>query len=414
MSSLQPARGTHDLIGDEARRHAHVINIARRVTARYGYEEWSTPIFEDTRVFSRTLGDTSDVVTKEMYSFEDRGGESLTLRPEGTAAICRAFVSNGLTQKLPQRVFYNGPMFRYERPQKGRFRQFHQIGAEYLGSSDPLIDAETIAMAQMILRELGLEQDVSLQINTLGDVESRLAWRKALIAYFVAHQDALSEESRARLHQNPLRIIDSKSSQDRTLLQSAPSFSEYLNPASRVFYDGLRRGLDLYGVAYTENPHIVRGLDYYSHTAFEFLTEKLGAQGTVLAGGRYEGLVAEMGGPSTPAIGWAGGIERLALLIAPPESHGKYVVVLPMGEAGLPKAISLLQTLREGDVRAEMALHGAFKKRMERAIKGGATHLILIGEDELAQGRVIIRDLSLRAQRDVPINEALRFLTHGA
>lgn len=413
MPALQPARGTHDLIGDEARRHAYIINVARRVKARYGYEEWSTPIFEDTRVFSRTLGDSSDVVTKEMYAFEDRGGESLTLRPEGTAAICRALVSNGLTQKLPQRVFYTGPMFRYERPQKGRFRQFHQIGAEYLGSNDPLVDAETISMAQMILTELELEKDVTLQINTLGDFESRQNWRKALIDYFQAHQDALSKESQARLQQNPLRIIDSKSEQDRILVESAPPFTNYLNAASREFYDALRRGLDLYGVPYRENSQIVRGLDYYSHTAFEFVTDKLGAQGTVLAGGRYDGLVAEMGGPPTPAIGWAGGIERLALLISPPKDRDMSVVVLPMGEATLSAAISLLQKLREGEVRAEIARHGAFKKRMERAIKNGASHLVLLGETELTQGHVVIRDLSLRAQREVPIEEALRFLTQG-
>ncbi|CDG39360.1 MULTISPECIES: histidine--tRNA ligase [Asaia] len=404
MSQLQPVRGTHDLIGDTARRHAHVVDTAREITRRYGYEEWSTPIFEDTRVFSRTLGDTSDVVTKEMYTFEDRGGDSLTLRPEGTAAICRAFVTNGLTQALPQRVFYNGPMFRYERPQKGRFRQFHQIGAELLGATDPLMDAETIAMAHAILKALGLGDAVTLEINTLGDLDSRQAWREALVAYFKAHEGALSDESRARLEANPLRILDSKSPQDRALLENAPKFGAYLNEVSRVFWDDLRRKLDLFGVGFVENPHIVRGLDYYSHTAFEFVTDRLGAQGTVLAGGRYEGLVAQMGGPATPAIGWAGGIERLALLIEAAPVQPRPVVVLPTGEATLAAAITAAQTLRNAGLAAEIETRSSLKKRMERVVKSGAAHMVLVGEDELARGAVTVRDLGKREQTEIALD----------
>lgn len=403
MSQLQPVRGTHDLIGDTARRHAHVVDTAREVTRRYGYEEWSTPIFEDTRVFSRTLGDTSDVVTKEMYTFEDRGGDSLTLRPEGTAAICRAFVTNGLTQTLPQRVFYNGPMFRYERPQKGRFRQFHQIGAELLGATDPLMDAETIAMAHAILKALGLGDAVTLEINTLGDLDSRQAWRDALVAYFKAHESSLSDESRARLEANPLRILDSKSPQDRALLDEAPKFAAYLNETSRIFWDDLRRKLDLFGVGFVENPHIVRGLDYYSHTAFEFVTDRLGAQGTVLAGGRYEGLVAQMGGPATPAIGWAGGIERLALLIDSAPMQPRSVAVLPTGETTLAAAIEAAQTLRGAGFAAEIETRSSLKKRMERVVKSGAAHMVLVGEDELARGAVTVRDLTKREQVEVAI-----------
>ncbi|MDR6181776.1 histidine--tRNA ligase [Asaia bogorensis] len=404
MSQLQPVRGTHDLIGDTARRHAHVVDTAREITRRYGYEEWSTPIFEDTRVFSRTLGDTSDVVTKEMYTFEDRGGDSLTLRPEGTAAICRAFVTNGLTQALPQRVFYNGPMFRYERPQKGRFRQFHQIGAELLGATDPLMDAETIAMAHAILKALGLGDAVTLEINTLGDLDSRQAWREALVAYFKAHESALSDESRARLEANPLRILDSKSAQDRALLEDAPKFGAYLNEGSRVFWDDLRRKLDLFGVAFVENPHIVRGLDYYSHTAFEFVTDRLGAQGTVLAGGRYEGLVAQMGGPATPAIGWAGGIERLALLIDAAPVQPRPIAVLPTGEATLAAAITAAQILRNAGFAAEIETRSSLKKRMERVVKSGAAHMVLVGEDELARGAVTVRDLGKREQTEIALD----------
>ncbi|WP_367160085.1 histidine--tRNA ligase [Kozakia baliensis] len=410
MNQLQPVRGTHDLIGETARRHAHVVETARRIAATYGYEEWATPIFEDTRVFSRTLGDTSDVVTKEMYTFEDRGGDSLTLRPEGTAAICRALVTNGLTQTLPQRVFYQGPMFRYERPQKGRFRQFHQIGAELLGTAEPLLDAETIAMGYAILKELGLGDAVTLEINTLGDPESRAAWREALVAYFREHRDALSEESQNRLEANPLRILDSKSAQDRALLDDAPAFANYLNDESRRFWDALRRGLDMFGVAFVENPRIVRGLDYYSHTAFEFVTNKLGAQGTVLAGGRYEGLVAQMGGPVTPAIGWAGGIERLALLLdAPPEVKAGIAVVSTGGET-MPAAVGVVQALRNAGLKAELELRGSLKKRMERIAKSGASYVVLLGDEELQRGNAQLRDLKLRAQREVPIADVPRLL----
>ncbi|WP_264813010.1 histidine--tRNA ligase, partial [Acetobacter oeni] len=312
MNAVKPVRGTHDLIGEQQRRHAHVIATARRITGLYGFEEWATPVFEDTSVFARSLGDTSDVVSKEMYTFSDRGGESLTLRPEGTAGICRALVTNGLTQSLPQKAFYAGPMFRYERPQKGRYRQFHQIGAELIGSGEPLADAETITMGRDVLEALGIVDEVVLELNTLGDAESRATWRTALVAYFSDYRNRLSEDSQLRLEHNPLRILDSKAAEDQPVIEGAPGLEQYLNDSSRHFWDDVRRGLDVFNVAYTVNPRIVRGLDYYSHTAFEFVTNRLGAQGTVLAGGRYDGLVEEMGGPATPAIGWAGGVERLA------------------------------------------------------------------------------------------------------
>ena len=317
-TDLQPPRGTHDLIGEEQRRHAHVVDTARRVAATYGFDEWSTPIFEDTRVFSRTLGETSDVVTKEMYTFDDRGGDSITLRPEATAGICRALVSNGLTQSLPQKVFYTGPMFRYERPQKGRYRQFHQIDIEILGSAEPLADAEAIACGWHILRELGVAGDTILEINTLGDQESRQAYRDALVAYFTEHQANLSPDSFTRLHRNPLRILDSKDEGDRRIVANAPVIAGHLTDAAAAFYAAVRRYLDAFKVPYRENPRIVRGLDYYGHTAFEFVTDKLGAQGTVMGGGRYDGLVEEMGGPPTPAVGLAAGVERLAMLLEQP------------------------------------------------------------------------------------------------
>lgn len=412
MSSLQPVRGTHDLIGESQRRFAHVIETARRITGLYGFDEWATPIFEDTRVFMRTLGDTSDVVSKEMYTFEDRGGESLTLRPEGTASVCRALVTNGLTQSLPQKVFYAGPMFRYERPQKGRYRQFHQIGAELLGPAEPLADAEVIAMGHDILQALGIARDTVLELNTLGDIESRTAWRDALIAYFTERRDELSTESLSRLERNPLRILDSKAPQDRVVVEDAPMISGYLTPQAQTFWDDLRKTLDILGVPFSENPRIVRGLDYYSHTAFEFVTNRLGTQGTVLAGGRYDGLVSEMGGPKTPAIGWAGGIERLSMLLDEAPAAPRPVVVVPVGDDAVTAGLTVLQALRGAGIRAETSYRGNTKRRMERANRLNATHAIVIGEDEVARGVAQVKDLDRGEQTEVGMDQITGFL-HG-
>ncbi|MEZ7137143.1 histidine--tRNA ligase [Komagataeibacter sp. SM21] len=413
MSSIQPVRGTHDLIGEDHRRFTHVVETARRIVSLYGFDEWATPIFEDTRVFSRSLGDTSDVVSKEMYTFEDRGGESLTLRPEGTAAICRALVTNGLTQSLPQKVFYAGPMFRYERPQKGRYRQFHQIGAELLGAAEPLADAEVIAMGRDVLRALGIENETVLELNTLGDTASRDAWRTALIAHFSAHRADLSADSQARLERNPLRILDSKDENDRRLVADAPTIAQFLTPEAREFWDDLRRTLDLMGVRFRENPGIVRGLDYYGHTAFEFVTTRLGAQGTVLAGGRYDGLVAEMGGPKTPAIGWAGGIERLSMLLDSTPAEPRPVAIIPMGADAQGAAITVLQGLRAAGIRAETSYRGNMKRRLERANRMKATHAILIGSDEIARGVVQAKDLDSGQQTEVPMDGVAAFLLPG-
>jgi histidyl-tRNA synthetase len=404
MADLQPVRGTRDLIGEEQRRHAHVIDTARRVAGLYGLEEWATPIFEETRVFARTLGDTSDVVTKEMYTFDDRGGDSLTLRPENTAGVCRALVSNGLTQSLPQKVFYAGPMFRYERPQKGRYRQFHQIGAELIGPAEPLADAEIIALGWQILQALGVAGDTVLELNTLGDAASRGAYREALVAHFGAHRDALSAESRDRLERNPLRILDSKDPGDRALVADAPTIHAVLMPEAAAFYDGLRTHLAGLRVPFRENPRIVRGLDYYNHTAFEFVTDKLGAQGAVMAGGRYDGLVAQMGGPAVPAVGWAAGIERLAMLLDAPPVPPAPVAVVPVGAAAEEAAaLDAMQALRAAGIRAEMAYRGNLKRRMERANRIGARAAVIIGEAELARGVAQVKDLATGAQSEVAL-----------
>jgi histidyl-tRNA synthetase len=410
LEPLQPARGTRDIIGDDQRRHGHVIGTARARAALYGFDEWSTPIFEDTRVFARTLGDTSDVVTKEMYTFADRGGDSLTLRPENTAGICRALVTAGLTQALPQKVFYAGPMFRYERPQKGRYRQFHQIGAELIGAPEPLADAEVIALGWDILQALGLSADVTLELNTLGDTPSRDAYRAALVAYFTEHKGVLSTESQDRLGRNPLRILDSKNAIDRVVVTGAPGIFSYLTEDARKFYDSVQSHLARLGVPFVENPRIVRGLDYYSHTAFEFVTSRLGAQGTVMAGGRYDGLVAEMGGPQTPAVGWAAGVERLAMLMEAAPEPPRTVAVIPLGDAVEGAALALLQSLRRAGVRAEMAYRGNLKRRMERANRIGARAAIILGEDELARGVGAVKNLATGTQEDVKLDDIPRML----
>jgi len=416
MSSqkFQPPRGLRDLIGDEFRRHHRVIKTARRISALYGFEEWAPPIFEDTRVFARGLGETSDVVSKEMYTFTDRGGESVTLRPEATAGLCRALVSNGLAQaNLPRKIFCAGPMFRYERPQKGRYRQFHQIDIEVMGAAEPLADAEVIACGWHVLKELGIAEGTVLEVNTLGDAESRDAYRAALVLHFSAHREALSEDSQRRLEKNPLRIIDSKDEGDRKLVADAPTIAGYLTPGARAHWDALRRHLETFGVPFRENPRIVRGLDYYSHTAFEFVTDRLGAQGTVMGGGRYDGLVEEMGGPATPSVGWAAGVERLSMLLEAgyltPPAH-RLVNVIPVSEAEEGAALAVLQALRAGGVAAEMGYRGNLKRRMERANRQNARAALIIGESEAAKGVVQLRDLDAGTQEEVPLADILERL----
>jgi histidyl-tRNA synthetase len=407
----QPVRGTRDLIGEDQRRHAFVVDTARQVAATYGFDEWSTPVFEETGVFARGLGDTSDVVMKEMYSFTDRGGESITLRPEATAGICRALVSNGLTQSLPQKVFYAGPMFRYERPQKGRYRQFHQIDVEVLGSAEPLADAEVIGCGWAILQALGVADDVVLELNTLGDRESRDAYRAALVAYFTDHKASLSEDSLSRLERNPLRIVDSKDEGDKRIVAGAPTIHPHLTESAAAFYGKLQEHLTRIGVPFRENPRIVRGLDYYSHTAFEFVTTQLGAQGTVMGGGRYDGLVEEMGGPHTPCIGWAAGVERLSMLLAAPPPAPRGVAVIPVGDGMEAAALDMLQALRGAGIRAEMAYRGNVKRRMERANRIGAHTAVIIGDSELARGVVQVKNLDSGEQAEVAIAELARTLS---
>ncbi|HEX8374274.1 MAG TPA: histidine--tRNA ligase [Geminicoccaceae bacterium] len=403
MPDLRPPRGTHDLLGEDLRRHRHVAETGRELARRYGYGEIVTPTFEHLEVFARTLGDTSDVVTKEMYVFKDRGGEDMCLRPENTASVVRAVISGGMAQDLPLKFFYYGPMFRYERPQKGRLRQFHQIGVELMGASEPMADVEVMALGQHILDELGVAGSVTLQINSLGDPASRQAYREALVAYLEGHRDRLSHESQTRLERNPLRILDSKDEGDRAVLADAPPLDEHLNEASRTFFARVREGLERLGVNYETNPRLVRGLDYYTHTAFEFVTTALGAQGAVIAGGRYDGLVRAMGGPDVPGVGWAAGVERLAMLLPETPAALGPAAIIPIGDAAEPHAWELAQKLRRAGLAVEISYKGKPGQRMKRASKLGASHAISLGDAELAQGVVKLRDLDSGAEEEVPM-----------
>ena len=405
MAKIQSVRGTHDIVGETAAGHRYVVEVAHECARRFAFDDIDTPIFEFTPVFARTMGEGSDVVRKEMYSFTDRGGEDITLRPEFTAGICRAFISGGMQQDLPLKFFAHGPAFRYERPQKGRQRQFHQIDAEILGVEGPGADIEVIALGAEILRELGILDRCVLELNTLGDPDSRLAYRDALVAYFSDHKNDLSEDSVDRLARNPLRILDSKDEGDRRIVVDAPLMADYLNAASREFFAAVCDGLDALGVAYNLNQRLVRGLDYYTHTAFEFVTDALGAQGAVIAGGRYDGLIKMLGGPPTPGIGWAGGIERLAMLAEHTPAPVRPIAMVPLGAEAERLALGLCQSLRRDGFMVDMGFRGNLGRRLKRANKLNARAALILGEDEIAKGIITLRDLDDGGQQDVALDD---------
>ena len=402
---VQPVRGMHDILPDAGLRHRHVIETARTIAGRYGYQPIETPIVEPAAVFQRTLGDTSDIVTKEMYAFEDRGGELLTLRPEGTAGVARAFINAGLAHAVPCKLFYAGPMFRYERPQKGRQRQFYQIGVELIGVPDPEADVEVIAMGARTLEALNLSGSTVLHINSLGDPESRTAYREALLDYLRPHASELSEDSKARLERNPLRILDSKDEGDRAIVAGAPRFGDFLNAASSDFFAAVCLDLDRLGIGYEVDPRLVRGLDYYTHTAFEFVSDALGAQATVMAGGRYDGLIGAMGGPATPGVGWAAGVERLSMLCADPPAAPRPVTVVPISEAENGPALEIADRLRRAGIAVDVGFRGNLKKRMKYANRVSARAAVILGDDEVARQVAKLRNLDTGEERDVPIDQ---------
>jgi histidyl-tRNA synthetase len=383
IQTPQRIRGTQDIFGDEERRFARVIEAFDHVRRLYCFQRIEVPVFEDTQVFARSIGETTDVVSKEMYSFPDRGGESLTLRPEFTAGIARAYIGNGWQQHAPMKLATSGPVFRYERPQKGRYRQFHQIDAEVIGAAEPAADVELLAFADQLLSDLGIAEGVTLQLNTLGDAETRDAWRAALVEHFQAARGDLSEDSRARLDKNPLRILDSKDPRDRPVADSAPGIDGFLTGQASDFFAAVTAGLDAAGVRWTRNDRLVRGLDYYRHTAFEFVTDRLGAQGTVLAGGRYDGLIESLGGQPTPGVGWAAGIERLAMLIDEPVATPVDVAVVVEDDRVQADGLFAASRLRAAGMTVELYATGSPRKRFDKARRSGPLRIVSLnfGED---------------------------------
>ena len=404
---IQAIRGMNDLLPEQSPLWQYFEGRVRTLMARYGYAEIRTPIVEQTALFARSIGEVTDIVEKEMYTFEDRNGDSLTLRPEGTASCVRAAMEHGLLHNQTQRLWYQGPMFRHERPQKGRYRQFHQVGVESFGLEGPDIDAEVILLSARLWRELGLMEHVTLELNSLGSAEARAAYRERLVAYFEQHREVLDEDSRRRLTSNPLRILDSKNPEMAEMLAGAPRLLDHLDDASREHFETLCGLLDAAGIDYVINPRLVRGLDYYGRTVFEWTTTALGSQGTVCAGGRYDGLVEQLGGKPTPAVGFAMGIERLVLLLEtleliPDAARGELdLYVLPMDDAATGAALQLAERLRGELPGLRAQLHcggGSFKSRMKKADRSGARLALLLGEDELAEASATLK--FLREERD--------------
>ncbi len=389
IQTPQAIRGTQDIFGADAEAFAFVVETFERVRKLYRFRRVEMPVFEKTEVFARSLGETTDVVSKEMYSFDDRGGESLTLRPEFTAGIARAYLTDGWQQYAPLKVATHGPLFRYERPQKGRYRQFHQIDAEVIGAAEPQADVELLAMADQLLKELGVADGVTLNLNTLGDGDSREAWRAALIEHFSGVRSQLSEDSQERLEKNPLRILDSKDPRDKAFVGDAPQIDQFLSSEAQDFFAAVTSGLDAAGVAWTRNPALVRGLDYYRHTAFEFVTDRLGAQGTVLGGGRYDGLMESLGGVPTPAVGWAAGIERLAMLVGEKGEAAADVIVVVEDDQLIAPGIAAAGKLRAAGFATDLLASGSPRKRFDKAVKSGAGAIVALAlRDGVAVQRV--------------------------
>jgi histidyl-tRNA synthetase len=406
MSQIQPIRGMVDILPEDSSTWRAIETVLLDMAASYGYREIRVPIVERTELFKRSIGEVTDIVEKEMYTFDDRNDVSLTLRPEATAGIVRAGISNGLLHNQRRKLWCIGPMFRYEKPQKGRQRQFHQFDVEALGFAGPDVDAEMIVLTHRIWQALGMRDAVELELNSLGTPESRAGYREKLTAYFEAHQDALDADSRDRLHRNPMRILDSKNPAMKDLVAGAPVITDHLDDESAEHFMGLRRLLDEAGIKYRVNPRLVRGLDYYSRTVFEWVTDRLGAQGTVCAGGRYDGLVEQLGGKPTPAIGWALGLERLIELYrvcgGPNAQAGPDIYVVAVGDATLEPAFALTERLRNSHPRLRIELNcggGSFKSQLKRADNSGARVALIIGETEVADEVAGIKLLREKAEQ---------------
>lgn len=407
--SIQAVRGMNDILPVQTPRWRYLEQTFRVLMARYGYQEIRLPLLEKTELFKRSIGEVTDIVEKEMYTFEDRNGDSLTLRPEGTAGCVRAGIEHGLLHNQTLRAWYGGPMFRHERPQKGRYRQFHQLGVECFGLDGPDIDAELILMSARLWRLLGMDGEVSLQLNSLGSTAARVTYREALVSYFSVHREGLDEDSRRRLHSNPLRILDSKNPDMQALIASAPTLPDYLDPVSQAHFEDLCARLDAAGVAYGLNPRLVRGLDYYGKTVFEWVTTRLGAQGTVCAGGRYDGLVEQLGGRATAGIGFALGMERLVALLddidAARIDGAPHLYMVLAGGAAQHQGPILAERLRDAVPGLRLLMHcggGSFKSQMKRADRSGARYALILADDEIAADTVTLKPLrEVRAQQSL-------------
>ncbi|PSU32033.1 histidine--tRNA ligase [Photobacterium lutimaris] len=397
---IQAIRGMNDCLPTQSPLWQKVESTIKQVVSAYGYSEVRMPIVESTHLFSRAIGEVTDVVEKEMYTFEDRNGDSLTLRPEGTAGCVRAGIQNGLLYNQEQRLWYTGPMFRHERPQKGRYRQFHQCGVEVFGLNGPDVDAELIMMTARMWRELGIDKHVRLELNSIGSLEARADYRQALIAFLEQHIDILDEDCKRRMHTNPLRVLDTKNAAIQDVLVDAPKLSDYLDDESKQHFAGLCELLDVAGIEYQVNERLVRGLDYYNRTVFEWITESLGAQGTVCGGGRYDGLVEQLGGKATPAVGFAMGLERLVLMMETLEltdvRRPVDVYMVTAGEGTMMAGMKLAEKLREEVTGLRVMSHfggGNFKKQFKRADNVGAAVALVLGENEIAENTVVVKDL---------------------
>ncbi|MBY8049102.1 histidine--tRNA ligase [Vibrio fluvialis] len=417
--TIQAIRGMNDCLPTQSPLWQKVEGIVKNVISAYGYNEVRMPIVEETNLFSRAVGEETDVVSKEMYTFEDRNGDSLTLRPEGTAGCVRSCIQNSLINRDEQRLWYMGPMFRHERPQKGRYRQFHQCGVEVFGLNGPDVDAELIMMTARLWRELGIDKHVRLELNSIGSQEDRADYRTALVAFLEQHIDVLDEDCKRRMHTNPLRVLDTKNPDIQAILGDAPRLSEYLGEESKAHFAGLCELLDAAGIEYTVNERLVRGLDYYNRTVFEWMTESLGSQGTVCGGGRYDGLVEQLGGKATPAVGFAMGLERLVLMM---ETLGNTdvrrnvdVYMVTAGEGTLTAGMKLVEELREQVPGLRVMTHfggGNFKKQFKRADKVGAAVALVLGENEVAEKTVVLKDLTGGEQETISQTEIAGKLAH--
>ena len=414
---IKSIRGMHDLLPDDSYRWQAFENVIRQLMISYGYKEIRMPLVESTDLFCRSIGEVTDIVEKEMYTFEDRNGDKLSLRPEGTASCVRAGIQHGLLYNQIQRLWYNGPMFRHERPQKGRYRQFHQFGVEAYGIATPDIDAELILIGARLWKQLGLK-GIRLELNTLGSNQTRQAYREILLEYLNQHFDLLDEDSKRRLKTNPLRILDSKNPQMKAMLDAAPAMMDYLDDESRQQFDKLKASLDMLGIEYTVNTRLVRGLDYYSKTVFEWITDDLGTQGTICAGGRYDGLVAQLGGKATPAIGFALGVERILALLESQqeqtvETIDLYLVML--GESSEIKGLQLSEQIREQNPAIKMITHcgaGSIKSQLKKADKSGAQIALILAEDELKNDQLTVKYLrEKKQQQSIGFDELPAFIT---